>query len=194
MHKVDGQLLNVNEAKPLALIGRSLTEAPYVSVKSSIAAKNYVCLFGAETTRGFNADRLYGAGVFIEFPAEWSTGELWELFRMQIVASTFDDHLLPMPVVGRGPATVSTADTGNQLPTFQYIDVPLFGEGGHTLQFNRLLKVKSARGTDDDRPICFGLVIYNDHTSIINAGYHYSITAYRNEEADISQALNMGHV
>ena len=165
--------------KPLAITGRGLSDAPYMRAKTPTVNQFVSAIHGDESDRTFAAREQYGAGVFLQVPGPDFVRRYDESFNYKwvtIQARTYNDHLRPIPVVGRGPATISSAPTGNQLSTFQYIGDAVSSEGSNSLMFNEFVRVKPV-SRDKYKPICFGVVICNDHTSnITNASYRYSIS------------------
>ena len=94
-----------------------------------------------------------------------------------------------MPVWGVGPDSPVTGTGGNSLTIFQHLGGPVSSEGGNSLYYDDLVKVKPFTGNVADNPICFGVVIYNDHTSGINdKAYNYHISVLR-EGGEVPDAL-----
>ena len=176
---LDGQLIEFDEFPDLSTTGRSLTESPYMRVKTSAVAEKNVNIYGSSTTLTFSAKKQYGAGVFIRGPGH--DVDLLEYYDMQFHLCTFDQRLQPIPVIGIGPATISTSDAGNRLSIFQCFEGEVHSdETGNVFQGREFLHVKPFTGSYADRPLFFGMVIYNDHTRSINAPYHYNIAIFRN--------------
>ena len=183
----DARLLRLDGPKDLASTGRGHSINPNMRAKTSALSVSYGTMHGNETTMTFAANNQYGAGVFIQGPGV--DGDLWKFYRIIITACTFNNHLHPIPVTGVGPATISTNAAGNQLSSFQHMGAPLPSNSGNSLMFDELVKVAPFTGSIATRSICFGLVIYNDHTSnITQAAYNYSISVAR-EHGDLPDAI-----
>ena len=180
----DARLIKLDGPKDLASTGRGHSINPNMRAGTSAAAESYGTIHGNETTLTFDANKQYGAGVFIDGP-----GDLWEFYRVIMTACTYNNHLHPIPVIGAAPATISTNASGNQLSNFQHIGAPITSNTGNSLSFDELVKVQPLTGSLADRALCFGVVIYNDNTSsITNAAYNYSISVAR-EGGDLPGAI-----
>ena len=183
----DARLLKLDGPRDLASTGRGHSINPNMRAGTSAIAESYGTMHGNETTMTFSANEQYGAGIFICGPG--NDGDLWKYYRIIITACTFNNHLHPIPVTGVGPATISTNAAGNQLSSFQHMGAPLPSNSGNSLMFDELVKVQPFTGSIATRPICFGVVIYNDHTSnITQAAYNYSISVAR-EHGDLPDAI-----
>ena len=184
----EARLLDFGGNSPIATTSKSFSVNPHMKANSSVVAENFGTIYGFEANKVFGAASQYGAGVFLRGPG--NDGDLWKNYRVKITASTFFAHLHPIPVTGVGPATISTADTGNQLSDFYHLGSPVAANDGNSLNFDELLKVKPFETSIALRPICFGVVIYNDHNSSIgpsNGSYQYNVSVIR-EDVSVTQA------
>ena len=180
---MQARLLDFGASTPIAESSSSFSVNPYMTANSSVVAENFGLIHGFQANKVFGAESQYGAGIFIRGPG--NDGDQWKSYRVQITASTFFTHLHPIPVTGVGPATISTANTGNQLSDFYQIGAPVAANEGNSLDFNQLVKVKPFETSIATRPICFGVVIYNDHHSTVgpsNGSYHYNVSVIRETE------------
>ena len=158
--------------------GRSYHVDPYMTSTSSVVAQSYGTIYGYEVDKDFGAGFHYGAGVFIRGPG--NDGDFWKTYRVKITACTFNDHLWPIPVTGVGPATISTADVGNELSDFHHIGAPGSSHGGTSLHFDEWIKVKPFKSSIVSRPICFGVIIYNSSGGALNRKpYQYNVSVKR---------------
>ena len=183
----DARLLKLDGPKDLASTGRGHSINPNMRAGTATVAENYGTMHGNETTMTFNANNQYGAGVFVRGPGV--DGDLFKFYRIIMTACTYNNHLHPIPVTGVGPATITTNAAGNQLSKFQHMGAPVTSNTGNSLMFDELVKVQPFTGSSESRSICFGVVIYNDHTSnITGAAYNYSISVLR-EGGEVPDAL-----
>ena len=156
----------------------SYHDQPYIKTTSSVEAERMAMIYGHEVDKDFPSARHFGAGVFMRGPGK--DGDLWKYYRVKITACTFNEHLYPIPVTGVGPATISTADTGNQLDDFHHIGAPYASRGGNSLNFNELVRVKPFRTDIATRPICFGVIIFNAGPGPFNRRpYQYNVSVIR---------------
>ena len=183
----DARLLQTQSSTGLATSGVGHNVQPKMRASSTSVATNYAMIYGNGSQFDFGASKQYGAGVFIRGPG--NDGSLFKFYRVIMSACTFDDHLHPMPVWGVGPDSPVTGTGGNSLTNFQHLGGPVSSEGGNSLYYDDLVKVKPFTGNVADNPICFGVVIYNDHTSGINdKAYNYHISVLR-EGGEVPDAL-----
>ena len=158
--------------------GRSYHVDPYIKTTSSVVADGYASIYGYEVDKDFPAGLHFGAGVFMRGPG--NDGDFWKVYRVKITACTFQEHLHPIPVTGVGPATISTADTGNELSDYHHIGAPDASHGGTSLNFEEVVRVKPFKSSIVSRPICFGVIIFNASGGAINRRpYQYNVSVLR---------------
>ena len=162
----------------LGTTGKSYHVDPYMKSTSSVVAESYGTIYGYEVDKDFPQGLHFGAGVFMRGPG--NDGDFWKVYRVKITACTFHEHLHPIPVTGVGPATISTADVGNELSDYHHIGAPATFHGGSSLNFEEWVRVKPFKSSIVSRPICFGVIIYNSSAGSINRRpYQYHVSVKR---------------